>query len=478
MSNKKIPGLPFENLTEMEKREREKRASELLDIILKIMILMFTVYLISRDITEPEVLLSDIVLYVITASLVVSYVLLRKKKFYIAAILAIGTAFSGMTFIAFTNYGVRDIGVTTYYILIIFSALLLGWRYSVVVAVFSILSLAGMAVYETNGYLVYNVDRVGLLARDMSFFIAATLALTILYERVLNRYIRDINLSRNQYFHVNEELKERNSQIMKINEELVKAKTKAEESDMLKTAFLANLSHEIRTPMNGIIGFSELVLTPGIPDEERKEYNNIISQSCRQLLGVVNDIIDISKIESGIIELNKQPVNLNQLLQEVYSLHHLAARKGDIVLELYTGIEQDNSYILTDDVKLRQVLNNLLGNAIKFTEHGSVKFGYTLNDRMLEFFVSDTGIGIPADDQERIFERFTQEDISNTRKYGGTGLGLSIAKAYVEKLGGKIWVQSRLNQGSRFFFTVPFESIQLKGNNLKKSKPSAQMNKI
>jgi signal transduction histidine kinase len=230
--------------------------------------------------------------------------------------------------------------------------------------------------------------------------------------------------------------------------------------------------------MNGIIGFSELVLTPGIPDEERKEYNNIISQSCRQLLGVVNDIIDISKIESGIIELNKQPVNLNQLLQEVYSLHHLAARKGDIVLELYTGIEQDNSYILTDDVKLRQVLNNLLGNAIKFTEHGSVKFGYTLNDRMLEFFVSDTGIGIPADDQERIFERFTQEDISNTRKYGGTGLGLSIAKAYVEKLGGKIWVQSRLNQGSRFFFTVPFESIQLKGNNLKKSKPSAQMNKI
>lgn len=462
MNRFKIAGLTGDNYSEIDRQEREKRASELLAIIFKSIIPIFFIYLIIREIYDPGVVLSDIILYLLIAALIISYLFLRRNMFYLSAITVVVLAFSGMTFIAFTNYGVRDIGVITYFILIFFSALLLGWQYSVVIAVLSILALTGMTIYENMGLLTYTITPVGSLARDLSFFIVATLVLTILYDRVLNRYINEINLSRSEYLKINEELTLRNREIMKINDELVGAKERAEQSDRLKSSFLANLSHEIRTPMNGIIGFSEIVLTREISDEEKNEYNNIISQSCKQLLGIVNDIIDISKIESGIIELNKQPVNLNRLMAEVHSLHHHSVRKNDVLFELYTGLEEERSYILTDDVKLRQILSNLISNAFKFTEKGSVRFGYTVKERFLEFFVFDTGIGISEERQNRIYERFSQEDESNSRKYGGTGLGLSIAKAYVEKLGGRIWVQSREDQGSKFFFTIPYESIQLK----------------
>jgi signal transduction histidine kinase len=326
-----------------------------------------------------------------------------------------------------------------------------------------------MTVYENMGFIINDTHPVGYMTRDLGFLIITTMALTFFYDRALNRYIREINYSRSQYSQVNTELTERNEEIMKINEELIRAKEKAEESDRLKTSFLANLSHEIRTPMNGIIGFSELVVSPHITEAEKTEYNNIIVNSCRQLLGVVNDIIDISKIESGIIDLNRQPVNLNDLMHEVHALHHLTARMNGIDLELYTGLEEEKSYILTDDVKLRQILNNLINNALKFTEKGSIRFGYTVSDKFLEFFVLDTGKGISEENQNTIFERFVQEDGSHSRRYGGTGLGLSIARAYVEKLGGRIWVQSRLDQGSKFFFTIPFESIHLKGKRERKA---------
>jgi signal transduction histidine kinase len=366
-----------------------------------------------------------------------------------------------MTLIAFTNSGVRDIGVITYFLLIVFSSLLLGWIAALIISVLSICAIVGMTIFENMGLLVYQQHPAGFLARDLAFFIVATLALTIFYDLVLNRYIREINHSKRQYLAINEELTERNQEIMKMNEELIKAKDKAEESDRLKTAFLANLSHEIRTPMNGIIGFSQLLTSSEASSEEKTEYKSIIETSCKQLLGVVNDIIDISKIESGIIEVKKQTVNLNNLMNELNSFNSLSAKSKGIHLELYTGLEDDRSYILTDDVKLRQILSNLIGNALKFTSYGSIKFGYSVKDNNLEFFIFDTGIGISMDKQNKIFDRFIQEDDSIARKYGGTGLGLSIAKAYVEKLGGRIWVLSRENIGSKFFFTLPFESINL-----------------
>jgi signal transduction histidine kinase/CheY-like chemotaxis protein len=302
--------------------------------------------------------------------------------------------------------------------------------------------------------------------------------LTIFYDLVLNRYIREINHTKRQYLALNEELTERNQEIMKMNEELIKAKDKAEESDRLKTAFLANLSHEIRTPMNGIIGFSQLLTSSEATSDEKTEYKSIIETSCKQLLGVVNDIIDISKIESGIIEVKKQTVNLNNLMNELNSFSSLSAKSKGIQLELYTGLDDDNSYILTDDVKLHQILSNLIGNALKFTSYGSIKFGYSVKERFLEFFIFDTGIGISMEKQDKIFDRFIQEDDGIARKYGGTGLGLSIAKAYVEKLGGRIWVLSRENIGSKFFFTLPFESINLQGTRPKPSTPSCISDKI
>jgi signal transduction histidine kinase/CheY-like chemotaxis protein len=452
------------NLSEIDRGEREKRSSELLKNILRIVISILTLYLITREIAEPELFLSDIILYSITGSLIVSYFILRKKHFYLASVISILVTFGGMTFIAFTNSGVRDIGVMTYFILIVFSALLLGWVASVVITVFSICAIIGMTVYENLGLLVYQNHPVTFLARDLSFFLTATLVLTIFYDMVLNRYIREINQSKKQYLDLYEELTERNQDVMKINDELLLAKEKAEESDRLKTAFLANLSHEIRTPMNGIIGFSELVISSEATSEEKKEYKSIIENSCKQLLGVVNDIIDISKIESGIIEIKKKKVNLNALMQEIHSFNSLSAKNNGIQFELFTGLDDEKSDILTDDIKLRQVLSNLVGNALKFTSNGSIRFGYRVKDRFLEFFVSDTGIGISPGKLKVIFERFIQEDDTITRKYGGTGLGLSIAKAYVEKLGGEIWVKSEENAGSKFFFTIPIESPDLKAD--------------
>lgn len=445
------------NLPDIERREREKRSSELLNLILKILIPIFIIYIISRDVIEPELFFSDIIIYLITGSLILSYFLLRKNHFYYASFITILLTYSGMTIIAFTNSGVRDIGVTTYFLLIVFSSLLLGWIASLIISVMSICAIVGMTIYENMGLLVYQQHPVNFLARDLAFFILATLALTIFYDLVLNRYIREINHSKRQYLALNEELTDRNQEVMKMNEELVIAKNKAEESDRLKTAFLTNLSHEIRTPMNGIIGFSQLLTSSIATTEEKTEYASIIETSCKQLLGVVNDIIDISKIERGMIEVKMQTVNLNNLMRELNSFNSLSAKNKGIKLDLYTGLDDEKACILTDDVKLRQILSNIIGNALKFTSYGSVKFGYSVKADFLEFFVFDTGIGISMDKQDKIFDRFIQQDDSIVRRYGGAGLGLSIAKAYVEKLGGRIWVLSRENIGSKFFFTLPFE---------------------
>jgi signal transduction histidine kinase len=466
------------NLSEVDKGEREKRSSELLKIILKIVILILTLNLIVREVNEPELFLSDLVLYFISGSLILSYFILRKNHFYLASVITILSTFAGMTFIAFTNSGVRDLGVTTYFILIVFSTLLLGQVASVILTVLSIFSIAGMTIFENMGLLVYQNPPVNYMARDLCFFLVATLALTIFYDQVLNRYIREINHSKKQYLDLNEELTERNQEVMKINDELLLAKEKAEESDRLKTAFLANLSHEIRTPMNGIIGFSELLISTEATSEEKSDYKSIIENSCKQLLGVVNDIIDISKIESGIIEIKKQVVNLNMLMQEIHSFNSLSAKEKGINFDLVTGLDEEKSVILTDDIKLRQVLSNLVGNALKFTSDGSIRFGYKVKGRFLEFFVSDTGIGISPGKLEVVFDRFIQEDDTITRKYGGTGLGLSIAKAYVEKLGGEIWVESEENVGSQFYFTLPIENTDLKVDNDKFLILPANSNKL
>lgn len=246
------------------------------------------------------------------------------------------------------------------------------------------------------------------------------------------------------------------------HEQLVKAKEKAEESDKLKSAFLSNMSHEIRTPMNAIIGFTEILLRPDLPIEKKERFTALIKKRSLDLLQIIEDILDISRLEIGQMKVNLSEINISYLLKEFFDFYRSKALTSENVehLELILTIDPDlrNKKIKTDSQRLKQVLSNLLDNAFKFTRTGTIEIGCNLNaDRELLFYVKDTGIGISAENQQKIFDRFRQvEETLLSRQYGGTGLGLSIAKGIVILLDGSIWVESALGMGTTFFFTLPY----------------------
>ncbi len=243
----------------------------------------------------------------------------------------------------------------------------------------------------------------------------------------------------------------------KAEDELIKAKEKAEESDRLKSTFLANMSHEIRTPMNGILGFTEMISKENLSKEEKEYYSIIVKDSTDRLLHIINDILDLSRIEEQQLKIEKYTFDINKLMKELYyefELYRSKNNKTDIELRLQNKYTE-GCHIYSDNHRLRQVLTNLLNNAFKFTDHGFIEFGYKVKDNQtIQFRVKDTGIGISRESQGVIFERFRQVDDSMSRSYGGAGLGLCIAKGLVELLGGKIWVNSTPGIGSTFFFTI------------------------
>ena len=246
----------------------------------------------------------------------------------------------------------------------------------------------------------------------------------------------------------------------KAEVQIVAAKEKAEESDRLKTAFLHNVSHEIRTPMNAIFGFSILLNEEGHSDKDRHQYTDFIFKSAKQLLSIINDIVDIANIESGQMRVNLKVMNVNASLRNLNDLFKIKEMTSAVKLDLKFSLEDEETNIITDDTKLIQILTNLINNAIKFTPGGTIEYGYHHKGSFLEFFVNDTGIGIPEDQQSRIFDRFYQVDDAISRQYGGTGLGLSICKAYVGLLGGKIWLTSNPGKGSSFSFTIPYNKAE------------------
>ncbi|MCF6241731.1 MAG: ATP-binding protein [Bacteroidales bacterium] len=247
-------------------------------------------------------------------------------------------------------------------------------------------------------------------------------------------------------------------------EQLKKAKDKAEEADLLKSAFLANMSHEIRTPLNAIVGFSKLLSNPAISNKQRQEYSEYIAHSAENLLNLIQDIVDVSKIEAGKIHIRKETCFVNKTLIELkttFEKEKLNKNKEHIDIKLKTYIEDEHFAIKTDNFRLIQIFSNLLGNALKFIEKGSIEFGYIIpGKKYIQFYVKDTGIGIPIDKRELIFSRFGQIVDKKIKNPGGTGLGLSITKQLVEKLGGKIWYESELNKGTTFYFTLPFDKIE------------------
>ena len=249
----------------------------------------------------------------------------------------------------------------------------------------------------------------------------------------------------------------------KIERELIRAKNKAVESDRLKSAFLANMSHEIRTPMNAILGFANLLEETENNPDTQKEYIEIINQNGNQLLKLIDDILDIAKIEAGQINIVERPCQLDLLMFDQFRLFKTLAEKNtgksiEILLNI-PGTDHCTT-ILTDQSRLNQVLTNLISNAYKFTDYGSIELGYTFENKwFITFFVKDTGIGLPKEKQALVFDRFRQADETQARKYGGTGLGLTISNNLVLLMGGKMWVESEINQGSIFYFTLPYKPV-------------------
>ena len=241
----------------------------------------------------------------------------------------------------------------------------------------------------------------------------------------------------------------------RVEQELIRAKEKAEESDRLKSAFLANLSHEIRTPMNGILGFARLLSEPRLTGEEQQDFIRIIEKSGERMLNIINDLVDISKIESGQIDVSVSLTNINEQTEYLYAFFKPSVEAKGLQFFVNNGLTIQDSFIETDGNKLYRILTCLIKNSIKYTTTGSIEFGYDKKDGFFEFYVKDTGAGIPGDRQDAVFNRFVQADIADKKALQGAGLGLTIAKAYVELLGGRIWLESEEGLGSVFSFTIP-----------------------
>jgi len=241
-----------------------------------------------------------------------------------------------------------------------------------------------------------------------------------------------------------------------IEEELKTALEKAQESDRLKSAFLANMSHEIRTPMHGIFGFVSLLDNPDLDNEKRKQYINIIRKNGDRLLSTINDLIEVSKIRAGQMKIAKSDTLVDKQINDLYEFFKPEAMTKGLNLETRTPENKDGLSIVTDATKLYSVLTNLIKNAIKYTEKGKIIFGYKVAGEKIEFFVKDTGIGIPKERQRAVFNRFEQADIEDKKAREGSGLGLAIAKAYVKMLDGDIFLESTENKGTTFSFTIPF----------------------
>ena len=271
----------------------------------------------------------------------------------------------------------------------------------------------------------------------------------------------------------------------KAEEELKSALEKAQESDRLKSAFLTNMSHEIRTPMNGILGFTGLLKDPQLTGDEKEDYIQVIEKSGDRMLNTITDIIDISRIESGQVEVVNTEVSLNNILNEQYEIFNPDAQSKGLELNYKPTLSDKGAIIVTDIHKLVGILTNLIKNAIKFTKHGNISFGYSLNKEKdfegLEFFIKDTGIGIPSNRISAIFNRFEQADIEDTQVFEGSGLGLAISKSYVEMLGGEISVTSEEGIGSTFVFSIPYTKPTIKERDVESDInkiPEVSLNKL
>lgn len=281
-------------------------------------------------------------------------------------------------------------------------------------------------------------------------------------EEELQKMYYELQASEEELRATNEKLYATSEALTESNQELTIAKEKAEEASKLKTAFLHNLSHEIRTPLNAIFGFTQMLTSGNLSSGESKHFIQIIRNSSQQLVSIVNDIITISSIETGQVRVNNINFRLNKLIDELHQTFSKKTSEKGIEFKAVKGLSHQDDEILADDLKLSQILKHLLYNAIKFTQVGFIEFGYVVKNNNIEFFVKDSGIGIERTKHEIIFERFTHASERICSQYGGARLGLAICKGFVTLMGGNIWVESELNKGTAFYFTIPYHPVNKK----------------
>ena len=324
------------------------------------------------------------------------------------------------------------------------SATIAGW---IVLLIYNL----GMIFYaDISNIIIINTNFIYISANLIGMFAAYNIEY---YSR--RNFFLNLELDNEKLY-----IKDINKNLEKTVEERTKelqiAKELAEESDRLKSAFLANMSHEIRTPMNGILGFANLLKEPKLSVNKQIEYLKIIEKSGLRMLNVINDIMDISKIESGLMKLNIKESNINQQIEYIYTFFKPEIEGKGMKVAFNNTLPEEKAIINTDREKVFSILTNLVKNAIKYSKKGEIKIGYLVNGDYIEFYVKDNGIGIPKNRHKAIFERFIQADIKDEMALQGAGLGLSISKAYIEMLGGKIWVESEIGVGSTFYFTLPY----------------------
>lgn len=278
------------------------------------------------------------------------------------------------------------------------------------------------------------------------------------YETTLLKQNEEFQALNEEYLAGNEELNRSLSEIQKINKELREAKLKAEESDRLKLAFLSNISHEIRTPLNGLVGFSEQLTSPSLTEEQRELYVKLIDESSQRLTAVINDIVDISLLQTNQAQLNIQPVSLTELMSNVLTGFSSLARQQNLAFTADLPTD-DPIYTSSDAKRLAQIISKLVDNALKFTSKGGVRIGLRRDGKNALLYVKDSGIGISQAMQEAIFSPFRQADSNAWKNYGGQGLGLSIVRGFTELMGGKIWLSSRESEGATFWISLPLKEV-------------------
>lgn len=316
---------------------------------------------------------------------------------------------------------------------------------------------------KKNIYHVIAFLTIIILLVVINFILSANIKNRKEAERQISRNLEEIQEKNSKLEYANILVNEMNLKLEKTNKKLIESnealhveKQKSEEADRLKTAFISNMSHEIRTPLNAIVGFSGLLIDAQSTPEEKSKYVNLINSNSEQLLRLINDILDLSKTEAGDISINEELFSVQEVLIELANVFQHSNKKGDVEIKISEFSLKNMLILKSDPVRFKQILNNLLYNALKFTDKGFIEFGFLLdNPKFVTFYVKDTGIGIPAIYHDKIFERFWKINDHNGKVYTGTGLGLAISKKLCEKLGGQIWFNSEYGSGTSFYFTHP-----------------------